>query len=88
MSEIKVEKTSHDVIDDGITVALPETKPEAAEPTVLVRLPKLEDQGSDVAVDQTVNVTINGKVTQIQRGEAVRVKVPVYLQLRNRFPDI
>ena len=31
---------------------------------------------------------INGKVTQIRRGEYVDVKVPVFLQLLNRYPNL
>ena len=87
MSESKV-KNGAEVINDGITVSLPKEKSGPTEPTVSVCLPLLEDEGSDVEIDQTVTVTINGNVTQIKRGEHVEVKVPVYLQLRNRFPNI
>lgn len=58
------------------------------EPTVRIILPLAEDQGSDVAIDQTETVIINGKVTQIRRGEYVDVKVPVFLQLKQRYPNI
>ena len=58
------------------------------EPLVTIFLPLAEDQGSDIAVDQTETVVINGKVTQIRRGEYVDVKVPVFLQLRQRYPSI
>lgn len=58
------------------------------EPTVRVFLPLAENQNSDVAVDQTENVVINGKVTQIRRGEYVDVKVPVFMQLKQRYPNL
>jgi hypothetical protein len=64
--------------DDGVML----------EPTVRIILPLAEDQGSDVAIDQTETVIINGKVTQIRRGEYVDVKVPVFLQLKQRYPNI
>jgi len=58
------------------------------EPTVRVFLPLAEETGTEVAVDQTENVIINGKVTQIRRGEYVDVKVPVFMQLKQRYPNL
>ena len=73
----------------SITVATEPVK-KTTEPTVSVLLPMLEDSGELGSVDQTVNVTVNGHVTQIRRGEYVEVKIPVYLQLKNSgmFPNI
>ena len=51
-------------------------------------IPLAEDSESDLAVDQTEHVTINGLVTSIRRGEYVNVKVPVYMQLKNRYPNL
>lgn len=72
---------------DGISGVV-KAKVESNEPTVRVFLPLSENDTSDVAVDQTENVVINGKVTQIRRGEYVDVKVPVFLQLKNRYPNL
>ena len=58
------------------------------EPVVRVFLPLAEDEGGEMKVDQTENVIINGNVTQIRRGEYVDVKVPVFLQLRQRYPGL
>ena len=58
------------------------------EPTVRIFLPLVEETGTDVNVDQTENVIINGKVTQIRRGEYVDVKVPVFMQLKQRYPNL
>lgn len=58
------------------------------EPTVRVFLPLLEVAGDGAAVDQTENVIINGVVTQIRRGEYVDVKVPVFMQLKQRYPNL
>ena len=59
-----------------------------AEPTVRVFLPLLEENGAEASIDQTENVIINGKVTQIRRGEYVDVKVPVFMQLKQRYPNL
>ena len=75
-------------INDGISAAIAPKTDKNDEAKVTVFIPLLEDQGSDVAADQTVTVTINGMVTQIRRGEHVDVKVPVFLQLRNQFPTL
>ncbi|MDD5899026.1 MAG: hypothetical protein PUE14_11130 [Clostridia bacterium] len=58
------------------------------EPTVRIFLPLLEETGTEVSVDQTENVIINGTVTQIRRGEYVDVKVPVFMQLKQRYPNL
>ena len=58
------------------------------EPVVRIMLPLIEETGTEAAVDQTENVIINGKVTQIRRGEYVDVKVPVFMQLKQRYPNL
>lgn len=58
------------------------------EPTVRVFIPMQENDDSGVTIDQTETVIINGNVTRIKRGEYVDVKVPVFLQLKNRYPNI
>ena len=59
-----------------------------AEPTVRIFLPLVEESGTEINTDQTENLIINGKVTQIRRGEYVDVKVPVFLQLKQRYPNL
>lgn len=58
------------------------------EPTVRVFIPLQEQDDSSLAVEQVEYVTINGSTTAIKRGEHVNVKVPVFIQLRNRYPNI
>jgi len=72
------------------TTAVLQPKPNAnvIEPTVRVFIPKLVDQSTEVAVDQTEVVIINGKATRIKRDEYVDVKVPVFLQLKQRYPNL
>ncbi len=59
-----------------------------AEPLVMICLPLLPEQESGLKVDQYEHVTINGKTTLVRRGEHVEVPVPVFMQLRNRFPTL
>ena len=73
---------------NSVTTVIEPVEETAAEPTVSVFLPLLEESDALGSVDQTVNVTVNGHVTQIRRGEYVNVKVPVFLQLKNKFPNI
>ena len=58
------------------------------DPVVRIINPLAEENGGEGKVDQTENVIINGKVTQIRRGEYVDVKVPVFLQLKQRYPGL
>lgn len=74
---------------DATAVAIaPEPENVMLEPTVRVFIPLAQDQGSEIAIDQTETVVINGKVTLIRRGEYVDVKVPVFLQLKQRYPNL
>ena len=57
-------------------------------PRVSVFIPKNEDDSSSMKVDPYEHVTINGETTLIQRGVHVDVPVPVFLQLRNKYPNI
>lgn len=75
-------------IPDGITaVTVEETKKDDI-PRVRIYLPPLEDEGTGLKVDQYEHVTVNGVTTLVQRGVHVDVTVPVYLQLRNKFPHL
>lgn len=74
-------------VDDGISV-VNTPKAEKKEPVVRVFIPLAEETGTDMKVDQNETVIINGKVTRIRRGEYVDVKVPVYMQLKQRYPNL
>jgi hypothetical protein len=58
------------------------------EPRVQIYLPLLEQDDSGAKVDQTEHVTISGDTTIIQRGQYVRVTVPVFLALRVKYPNL
>lgn len=57
------------------------------QPRVGITLPRIEKTGN-VKVDEYEHVTINGVTTLVKHGEYVEVTVPVYMQLKNKFPDI
>lgn len=57
------------------------------QPRVGITLPKLESAGN-MKVDEYEHVTINGVTTLVKRGVYVEVTVPVYMQLKNKFPEI
>lgn len=73
---------------DSTVAVIPEKGEVKLEPTVRIYIPLIEDQNTDVTIDQSEEVIINGKVTQIRRGEYVDVKVPVYLLLKQRYPNL
>ena len=69
------------------TIPMAEHIPEP-EPTVQIYLPLLEQDESGAKVDQTEHVTINGATTIIQRGQYVNVKIPVFLALKVKYPNL
>lgn len=73
---------------DTLTVETPVQETVADEPRVRVYLPLLESEGAGVHIDQYEHVTVNGETTLVRRGEYVDVTVPVFIQLKNRFPHL
>lgn len=77
------------VVTDGITVTIPEQESAPEVPRVRIILPLPPETESGLKVDMYEHVTINGEPpVYIKRGEWVDVTVPVYMQLRNRYPNI
>lgn len=72
---------------DDLTVSTP-VKEEAAEVRVSVFIPRNADDESGEKVDPFERVTINGEGTIVKRGERVDVTIPVFVQLRNKFPNL
>ena len=73
---------------DTLTVETPVPATAADEPRVRVYLPLLESEGAGVHIDQYEHVTVNGETTLVRRGEYVDVTVPVFIQLKNKFPHL
>ena len=62
-------------------------------PMVTVFIPALEDSGFEgLKVDQYEHVTIANEEKEtcykVLRGEPVQVPVPVFIQLKNRYPKL
>ena len=78
------------ILQDELTVASPAQAKKDTVPRVRVFLPVLEDTAdvSAIEMDQYEHVTVDGVTTLIKRGEYVDVTVPVFIQLRNKFPHI
>ena len=80
------------ILNDPTTVKAPEKKTGYKGPTVSIFLPKLEEEGSGIKVDQFEHVTISNEEKEerwlVKRGEHVDVPVPVYVILKAKYPDI
>ena len=78
---------------DAITVAVDEKPEKIEEPRVRIMLPKREsDDNPGLTVDQYEHVSIsneNGDFNvRVKRGEWVDVTVPVFMLLKQRYPNI
>ena len=73
---------------DTLTVAVPHVKNEDTVPRVRIMLPPSMEADSGVKVDPYEHVTINGEITYVKRGKYVDVTVPVYMILKDRYPNI
>ena len=76
-------------INDGITSVVQVEEKVDTQPRVRIMLPMPPETGSGMKIDPYEHVTINGeKPIYVKRGEYVDVTVPVFLQLRNKYPNI
>ena len=78
---------------DPLTTTTPEKQAVYNGPYVPVFIPALEDTGSGgLKVDQYEHVTIANEQKEtcwkVLRGETVEVPVPVFLQLKQKYPKI
>ena len=85
-------KKQIETTDTLTTVVTPEDNSYKG-PTVSVFLPALEDSGSaGLKVDQYEHVTIANEVKEktyyIHRGASVEVPVPVFMVLKEKYPNI
>lgn len=79
---------TNEVLHDELAAVTEVHEKKDTMPRVRICLPHHPEEGTGIKVDQYEHVTINGETTLIKRGEYVDVTVPVYMQLRNKFPDI
>jgi len=78
---------------DPLTTTTPEKQAVYNGPYVPAFIPALEDSGSNgLKVDQYEHVTIANEQKEtcwkVLRGETVEVPVPVFLQLKQKYPKI
>lgn len=73
---------------EGISVTTPVIEKVDDIPRVRVFIPKNEEEESGLKTDPYEHVTINGETTLVRRGMHVDVTVPVFLQLRNKYPNL
>ena len=80
------------VLEENMTFVSEEQDNKYHGPTVTIYLPKLEEEGSGVKVDQYEHVTIANeqgeKTYYVLRGERVDVPVPVYVVMKEKYPDL
>lgn len=77
------------VMDDGLTVGTPIVEQKNNAPRVRVFIPPAPEAEAGIKVDPYEHVTINGeKPVYVMRGQYVDVPVPVFLQLRNKYPNL
>lgn len=80
---------NHEIVKDGITTVVPVKTEEDKTPRVRCMIPMPPETDSGLKIDPYEHVTINGETPVfVKRGEWVDVPVPVYMQLRNRYPNI
>lgn len=78
---------------DPITVAVPVKEKEPDVPRVRIMIPKREsDDNPGIQVDQYEHVSISNETgdfnVRVKRGEWVDVTVPVFMLLKQRYPNI
>jgi hypothetical protein len=80
-----------EVLEDELTfVQAP--KEEKHERTVQIYLPKLEEEGNGVKVDQYEHVTIANEDKEetiwVKRGERVDIPIRFYIVMKEKYPDL
>ena len=78
-------------LEDFMTFAI-EPKQKKEEITVTVFLPRLEEEGNGIKVDQYERVTIANEEKEetymVLRGERVDVPLSVFVILKQKYPDL
>ena len=79
-------------LEDELTFVREEKKEVYTGPTVQIYLPKLEEEGNGVKVDQYEHVTIANENKEdtlwVKRGERVDIPVRFYIVLKEKYPDL
>lgn len=81
------------MVKDSLTSAVVHAKPTYTGPYVSIFLPELEGGGQDgIKVDQYEHVTLANEkreeIYRVLRGTHVDVPVPVFIALKERYPNL
>lgn len=78
--------------EDSLTIQAPPKEEGYTGPRVRIFLPKLEDEGNGVAVDQYEHVTIANEQHEehfrIHRGEWVDIPANVFVVMKAKHPNL
>lgn len=81
-----------EIVSEPLTISTPAKEERQTFPMVTVNIPALPDDGNGVKVDQYEHVTIANELKEtcykVLRGEPVEVPVPVFIQLKERYPKL
>jgi len=76
-------------LNSSLSVVVAEKEEEYKEPMVTVHLPRLEEDGNGIKVDQYEHVTISNveetREYKVLRGERVEVPVSVFMVLKEKY---
>ena len=79
-------------IEDNLTFRQEEVEQKEEWKPVTIYLPKLEEEGNGVRVDQYEHVTIANefmeKTYYIKRGERVDISPVVFAAMKEKYPDL
>lgn len=79
-------------VNDGLTIVQEVKEEKNKGPMVQIYLPKLEEEGNGVRVDQYEHVTIANEekedIKYIKRGERVDVDIPTFIVMKEKYPDL
>lgn len=79
-------------VNDGLTIVQEVKEEKAKVPTVQIYLPKLEEEGNGVKVDQYEHVTIANENKEetfyVKRGERVDIPINAYVVMKEKYPDL
>ena len=79
-------------LEDSMTFVMEPEQKKYNGPMVSVYLPKLEEEGNGIKVDQYERVTIANEEMEesymVLRGEPVDIPVPVFVALKEKYPKL
>lgn len=79
-------------VNDGLTIVQEVKEEKNKGPMVQIYLPKLEEEGNGMKVDQYEHVTIANENKEetyyVKRGERVDIPVNAYIVMKEKYPDL